>query len=50
VSSNITGITQAAGETGEAANQMLGTAGELSQQSETLKAEAEKFLVEVRAM
>jgi methyl-accepting chemotaxis protein len=49
VSSNISGVTQAASETGHSAQQVLEAAGELSQQSEALRGEVEKFLVEVRA-
>ncbi len=48
VSSNITGITQAAGETGHAASQIQSAAKELSQQSEMLKIEVDKFLDEIR--
>jgi methyl-accepting chemotaxis protein len=49
VASNITGVTQASGETGTAANQMLGAANELSQQAETLRTEVAQFLTTVRA-
>ncbi|MEX1204976.1 MAG: methyl-accepting chemotaxis protein, partial [Dongiaceae bacterium] len=49
VSSNIAGVTQAAGETGQAASQVLQAAAELSQQAETLRAEVDKFLSQVRA-
>jgi methyl-accepting chemotaxis protein len=49
VSSNISGVTEAAASTGAAANQVLGTAGELSQQSETLRAKVETFLAAVKA-
>jgi len=48
VSSNIAGVTQAAGETGESASQMLGAAQELSQQSELLRNEVDKFLNNIR--
>ncbi|MBT3237532.1 MAG: HAMP domain-containing protein [Rhodospirillaceae bacterium] len=49
VSSNIAGVTQAAGESGAAAGQVLSAASELSQQSELLKAEVDKFMAQVRA-
>ncbi|MCF2524959.1 globin-coupled sensor protein [Bradyrhizobium sp. G127] len=48
VSANITGVTVAAGETGQAAGQVLSAASELSEQSETLRAEVDKFLATVR--
>ncbi len=49
VSSNIAGVSQAANETGAAANQIQSAASELSQQSELLKSEVDKFLANVRA-
>ncbi len=49
VSSNVAGVTQAAAETGSAASQVLGAAGDLSKHAETLRAEVDKFLAEVRA-
>ena len=49
VSSNIGGVNQAASDTGAAATQIQSAAGELSQQSELLRAEVDKFLVNVRA-
>ncbi len=49
VSSNIGGVSAAANETGTAAEQIHKAAGELSQQSETLRAEVDKFLANVRA-
>jgi len=49
VSANIGGVSQAASETGTAAGQIHSTAGELSQQSEILRAEVDKFLARVRA-
>ncbi|GAB4190973.1 MAG: HAMP domain-containing methyl-accepting chemotaxis protein [Thalassobaculales bacterium] len=49
VSSNIAGVTQAAGHTGSASSQLLGAAQDLSVQSETLRAEVERFLAEVRS-
>ena len=48
VSSNITDVQQAAGETGSSAGQMLSAATELSQQSETLRSEVDKFLENIR--
>ncbi|MBE0529670.1 MAG: HAMP domain-containing protein [Rhodospirillales bacterium] len=49
VSANIGGVSQAANETGAAAGQINRAAGELSRQSETLRAEVDKFLANVRA-
>ncbi len=49
VSDNITGVTQAAAETGTAANQVLGTAEEMAQQSTTLREQVETFLTQIRA-
>ncbi|WP_316980308.1 methyl-accepting chemotaxis protein [Shumkonia mesophila] len=49
VSSNIAGVSAAANETGAAAGQINRAAGELSRQSETLRAEVDKFLANVRA-
>jgi methyl-accepting chemotaxis protein len=49
VSSNIGGVSQGAEETGKAANQVLESAGQLSQQSEELRGAVDKFLAEVRA-
>ena len=48
VSSNITGVTQSAGESGAAAGQVLSAANELSEQSELLKTEVDKFMAQVR--
>jgi len=48
VSSNIAGVQQAAGETGHSANDMLGAATELSQQSELLRSEVDSFLHNIR--
>ena len=48
VSSNIQGVTQAASEAGSTSSQVLGAATELSQQSELLKSEVEKFMAQVR--
>jgi methyl-accepting chemotaxis protein len=49
VSNNISGVSQAAGEAGEAARQVLGGAAELASQSEGLRAEVDRFLARVRA-
>lgn len=48
VSSTIASVTQAASETGAAAQQVLMAAGELSKQSETMRAEVGTFLAKVR--
>jgi methyl-accepting chemotaxis protein len=48
VSSNITGVTQAAGDTGHAAGQMLAATSELARQSETLRAEVDSFLRDIK--
>ncbi|MBL6945915.1 MAG: HAMP domain-containing protein [Rhodospirillales bacterium] len=48
VSANISGVNQAAGETGAAASQIQSAAAELSVQAETLRAEVDKFLQNVR--
>jgi methyl-accepting chemotaxis protein len=49
VSTNITGVTQAAGDTGHAATQMLSATGELAKQSETLRAEVDSFLRDIKS-
>ncbi len=49
VSSNIGGVSQAANDTGAAATQIQSTAEDLSKQSETLRAEVDRFLANVRA-
>jgi methyl-accepting chemotaxis protein len=49
VTSNIAGVARASEDTGEAANQVLGAASELSRQSEQLAAEMGRFLATVRA-
>ncbi|WP_207482304.1 methyl-accepting chemotaxis protein [Arenibaculum pallidiluteum] len=49
VSSNISGVNQAAAETGSAATQVLGTAGALSKEAETLRREVTSFIATVRA-
>ena len=49
VSSNIGGVTQAAGNTGHAATQMLNAIQELAKQSETLRAEVNSFLTDIKS-
>jgi methyl-accepting chemotaxis protein len=49
VSENITGVSRAATETGTAAGQVLGAAGELSHQAELLRGELGRFIAQVRA-
>ncbi|WP_291297314.1 methyl-accepting chemotaxis protein [Elioraea sp.] len=49
VASNIGGVTEASAETGAAAHQMLGAAGELSDQAAMLRREVDRFLGDVRA-
>nr|WP_246484779.1 methyl-accepting chemotaxis protein [Marivibrio halodurans] len=50
VTVNITGVTQASGETGAAASQTNGAAKELSHQAELLGTQVDEFLAEVRAI
>ncbi|TNC04375.1 HAMP domain-containing protein [Methylobacterium terricola] len=49
VTGNIVGVARASEDTGAAASQVLGAAGELSRQSEHLSAEVARFLDTVRA-
>lgn len=49
VSSSLQTVSTAATETGEAGREILNAASELSQQSETLSNEVDKFLTEIRA-
>ena len=49
VSGNIVGVTDAATQTGVAASQVLGAAGELSRNSEALRSQVLRFLSEIRA-
>lgn len=49
MTSNITGVSTGAEETGKAANQVLESAGELSQQSEALREAVDKFLADVKS-
>ena len=48
VSSNIAGVSRAANDTGAAATQVLGAAGDLSRQAETLSSEVNTFIAKVR--
>jgi methyl-accepting chemotaxis protein len=49
VTSNISGVQQAANDTGAAAEQVLGAAEQLSQQSKDLASQVNRFLADVRA-
>jgi methyl-accepting chemotaxis protein len=49
VSSNISGVNRAASETGAAAAQVLASAEQLGRQSETLRADVNRFLEKIRA-
>ena len=49
VTINITDVSRGATQTGSAATQVLGAAGELSRQSEMMKTEVERFLTGIRA-
>jgi methyl-accepting chemotaxis protein len=49
VSSNIVGVSQGANDTGAAASQVLGAAGELSQQAEQLRSEVGLYITGVKA-
>lgn len=49
VTANITGVRQAATDTGEAAEKVLDAAGRLSRQSEELRSEVSVFLGGVKA-
>jgi methyl-accepting chemotaxis protein len=49
VSSNIVGVSQGANETGAAAGQVLGAAGDLSQQAEKLRHEVAAYITGVKA-
>jgi methyl-accepting chemotaxis protein len=48
VTSNIAGVSQAANDTGAAASQVLGAAGDLSRQAETLSNKVGRFIASVR--
>jgi len=49
VTQNITGVSEAAHQTGAAANKVLGAAGDLTGQAERLRAELVRFVAVVRA-
>jgi hypothetical protein len=49
VSSNIASVTETAGETGNAATQMLSATADLARQGERLRGEAKGFLERIRA-
>ncbi len=49
IATNIEGVSRAASDTGSAASQVLGAAGELSEQAETLRRDVDEFLATVRA-
>jgi len=49
VSSNIVGVNRASAETGTAASQVLTSAETLGRQAETLRADVDKFLADIRA-
>jgi len=49
ISANITGVARAADQTGTAAEGVLAIAGQLSQQSDTLRGEVDKFLAALNA-
>jgi methyl-accepting chemotaxis protein len=49
IARNIEGVSRTAGDTGTAATQLLGAAGNLSQQAETLRSDVDGFLANVRA-
>ncbi|MEM7168521.1 MAG: methyl-accepting chemotaxis protein, partial [Pseudomonadota bacterium] len=49
VSSNITGVTQAAGDSGAAANQVLASSSGLSAQAQALRDEMGRLIREIRS-
>jgi methyl-accepting chemotaxis protein len=49
IATNVSGVQQAAGDTGAAAHQVLGASTELSRQSESLRAHVETFLSGIKA-
>ncbi|MEI7605938.1 MAG: methyl-accepting chemotaxis protein [Rhodospirillaceae bacterium] len=49
VSRNILGVNRAAADTGSASTQVLGSAGQLGRQGETMRSEVETFLERIRA-
>ncbi len=48
MTSNISGVSRAANDTGTAATEVLGAAGDLSRQAENLSAEVTRFIAQVR--
>ena len=50
VSQNINGVTQAADESGQSAQNVLGVAGNLSSQAQDLNGQVDVFLEKVRSM
>ena len=50
VTSNIAGVSQAANDTGAAATQVLGAAGDLSRQAESLSSEVNSFIANVASL
>ena len=50
VTGNISGVSEAAAETGSAASETLQASGELSEQAEILRKEVDEFMVEVRQL
>ncbi len=49
IASNVTGVRQAAGDTGSAAHEVLGASSELSKQSEAMRGHVEAFLRDIKA-
>jgi methyl-accepting chemotaxis protein len=49
ISSNVTGVRQAAGDTGAAAQQVLTASSGLSKQSDLLRNHVESFLADIKA-
>jgi methyl-accepting chemotaxis protein len=49
ISSNVSGVQQAADDTGAAAHQVLHASSELSKQSETMRGQVEAFLINIKA-
>ncbi len=49
VTTNISGVSRAANDTGTAATEVLGAAGDLSRQAENLSAEVSRFIASIRA-
>ncbi|WP_445376367.1 methyl-accepting chemotaxis protein [Niveispirillum fermenti] len=49
IATNISVVDETAQNTGQAANQLLGAAGELSREADRLRVEVDRFLAEVRA-